>query len=818
VPLASIDCKKVKNVLPHSKGRRRRKTKKTFWLLDVNYETRNEQPELWVWGITQDSERILIIDRNFQDYFYIIPKEGTDPEELIRYIQQHRTEHPQITKMNSIDKKYFGKPVKVIKVYCQDPSVMPKYAKTLQKIEDVKECVEDDIRYSMRYLIDNDIVPCGWHEIEVEEAKGRAKAQVDTVYEAKTCPKYTPDSKLPPLRILGFSIICSSQKGTAKPDKNPVAIISAATNKGEQQQFVAEGNDDKRTIKSFTDYVHKFDPDIIVGFGTNTRDWQYLITRAKLQGINFFVDRTDTLPHTSAYGHVSITGRANVDFFDYVDELPEVKLKTLENIAHYLDVMKLNQRTHLDEADYAEYWENKNKRPTLLKYSKENTASIMGISEAMLDFAMQLSSLVSLPLDHVGTAAVGFRTEWFLTREAYKINELIPKRQERPYIPYAGGMVLTPKPGMHENIAVLDFKSMYPNIMITYNVSPDTYVPQGQPDPPSGVNTAPEVKYRFRKEPAGFYKTVLTQLISTRDEIREKLKELSPKSQEYRALDAKQRAVKVITNAAYGYTGWIGARWYIKPAAEAAAAWGRETIRKTIKLAEKTRLQVIYSDTDSVFVSNELEKTEKLSKEIDQTLHLEIRPSKVYTRILFTEAKKRYCGLLPNGELDIVGLEVVRGDWATVAKNVQENVLEILLKEKSPVKAAEYVRKCIIDMKEHKIPYKDFIIWKTLAKSPEEYEVRAPHVEAARLLEKEGLDLTLGDKIGYVIVKGEGKLYAKAKPYVLVTGDDLDIEYYITNQVVPAAARILSLFNVREEELFSKPSKTSLSDFLPKSR
>jgi len=376
---------------------------------------------------------------------------------------------------------------------------------------------------------------------------------------------------------------------------------------------------------------------------------------------------------------------------------------------------------------------------------------------------------------------------------------------------------LTPKPGMHENVAVLDFKSMYPNIMITYNVSPDTYVPAGEPDPEGGVNTAPEVKHRFRKQPAGFYKTVLTQLISTRDELRRKLKKLGPKSQEYRTLDARQRAVKVITNAAYGYTGWIGARWYVKPVAEAAAAWGRETIQKTIKLAEKAGLQVIYSDTDSIFVSNESEKMERLSKEIDKTLSLEIRPGKVYKRILFTEAKKRYCGLLPNGELDIVGLEVVRGDWASVAKDVQENVLEILLKEKSTEKAAEFVRRNIIDMRERKIPYKDYIIWKTLTKSPEEYEVRAPHVEAARLLKKEGLDLTLGDKIGYVIVKGEGKLYAKAKPYVLVTSEDLDIEYYVTNQVVPAAARILGMFNVKEEELLPTPPKTRLSDFLPKS-
>jgi DNA polymerase I len=509
-----------------------------------------------------------------------------------------------------------------------------------------------------------------------------------------------------------------------------------------------------------------------------------------------------------------LTGRANIDWYDYADELPEVKLKTLGNIADYLDAIKLEKRTLIDEADIPAYWENKQKRPILLKYSEENAASIMGITDAMLDFAIQLSALVGLPLDHVGTAAVGFRTEWYLTREAYRINELIPKRQERPYIPYTGGMVTAPKPGMHEDVAVLDFKAMYPNIMITYNVSPDTYIPPDEPEPKNGVYIAPEVKYRFRKEPAGFYKTVLTHLIQARDEIRSRLKKLSSKSPEYRALDARQKAVKVITNAAYGYTGWIGARWYIKPVAEAAAAWGRETIQKTINHAQKLGLQVIYSDTDSIFVTNEPVKIEKLSQEIEKTLGLEIKPDKTYTRILFTEAKKRYCGLLPNGELDIVGLEVVRGDWATVAKNLQEKVLGILLKEKSPQKAADYVREYIADVKIGKVPYREFIIWKTLTKAPEEYAVKAPHVEAARLLKKEGLELTLGDKVGYVIVKGEGKLYAKAKPYMLASEKDLDTEYYITNQVVPAAARVLTMFNIREEELYAtKKSKTSLTEF-----
>ncbi|NIR86392.1 hypothetical protein GWO13_02020 [Candidatus Bathyarchaeota archaeon] len=298
----------------------------------------------------------------------------------------------------------------------------------------------------------------------------------------------------------------------------------------------------------------------------------------------------------------------------------------------------------------------------------------------------------------------------------------------------------------------------------------------------------------------------MSRLIAARDEIRPKLRKLDPKSAEYRVLDARQKAVKVITNASYGYTGWIGARWYIKPVAEATAAWGRHVISNTVQLAKKIGLEVIYGDTDSIFIKHDPEKVEKVSEEIGETLGLEIKPDKVYVRILFTEAKKRYCGLLPDGRLDIVGLEVIRGDWAAVAKNVQEKVLEIILKEQSPEKAAKFVRQYVVDLRAKKVPYRDLVIWKTLTKGIEQYAVRVPHVEAARALKNKGFDLSLGDKIGYVIVTGPGRLYEKARPYMLASYDDIDIEYYVTKQVVPAASRILAMFGITGERLL--PTKT----------
>jgi len=176
-------------------------------------------------------------------------------------------------------------------------------------------------------------------------------------------------------------------------------------------------------------------------------------------------------------------------------------------------------------------------------------------------------------------------------------------------------------------------------------------------------------------------------------------------------------------------------------------------------------------------------------------------PEKVYQRLLFTEAKKRYAGLLADGRLEVVGLEVVRGDWAKVAKDAQEEVLGLILRGRPIDEARDRARTLIAAVRAREVPYRDLVIWKTLTKPLRFYEARAPHVEAARRLFKAGYSLTIGDHVGYVIVKGEGKLYQRAIPYHLTTYDAVDTEYYATHQVAPAAARVLGGFGVGEGEL-----------------
>ncbi len=777
--------------------------KLVFWLLDVNYEVSEGTAQAWLWGIGETGKRVLILDETFTPYFYAVLEYGTEPSSILEKIK--RMNLPSILNVEMADRKYFGKPTCTLRISCQSPESISKIVSELRKIEGVKECLEDDIRFSMRYMIDNNIVPCSWHEVEVIQAENKKDVQVDQFWQAKSTPKILEKTETPKLRTLAFTVLYYSREGTPKADRNPVIMISVADSEGTQKQFVSrDGKDDKNVLQEFVDWVRECDPDIIVGFGSNQRDWPYLLERCRQYKTRLYVDRTKTEPHTSTYGHVSITGRANIDLMDYADEFPEVKVKTLENLADYLDVQGVKDTKAIEDFEIADYWDNDAKRQELKKFSAENSQKVMGIAQAVMDFAMQLSSLVSLPLDHVGTAAAGFRVEWFLIKQTPNTRELVPKRIEQPYRSYAGGLVLKPEPGLHENIAVLDFKSMYPNLMITYNLSPDTYVRPDEPDPPEGVFVAPEVKHKFRKSPPGFYKEVLTHLIGVREQVRSRMKKLKPGSLEHRVLDARQKAVKVITNASYGYAGWVGARWYVKPLAEAAAAWGRHTITNAIEMAKKAGLQVVYGDTDSIFLSYDTEKVANLESQVKEKLRLEIGLDKIFVRVFFTEAKKRYAGLLSDGRLDIVGLEVIRGDWATIAKDVQESVLKIILKEQSPQKAEESVQSFVEQLRKKQTPFKDLIIWKTLSKPIDEYEVKASHVEAAKMLQQKGWKLSAGDKVGYVIVSGEGKLHQRVKPYIFTNYGEVDLDYYVSKQIVPAAARILESFGITEVELLAK--------------
>ncbi len=790
-------------------------------LLDVSYSVEGGRPVIEIWARTSDGKRILILDDTFRPYFYVLPEEGADLDQLAQALRRLSKPRSPITAVEQVDMKYFGRPVRALLVRTLMPESVREYRDEAARLPGVKEVLEADVRFSIRYLIDRNLYPMRWYRTQLEQLS-RSDVVADGVYrlvgEMREEPSMADADPLEGLRIMAFDIEAYNPQGSPNPARDPVIIIGAAFNDGERVQLTAKGHDDRELISQFVELVHRKDPDIIVGYNQNSFDWPYLLERAKAVGVKLEIGRKrGAEPTPSVFGHISLQGRLNVDLYNFAEEIEEVKVKTLDEVADYLGVMPKDKRVNIDWWRIAEYWDDEHKRKLLLEYNMDDVISTLGLAYQFLPFGAQLSQISGLPLDQVAAASVAFRLEMRFMREAKKLGELVPNRsveesRAREVETYTGAVVLEPRPGVHNNVVVLDFASMYPTIMVKYNVGPDTLLREGEGC--EKVNQAPSVGHRFCADRPAFFRTVLERFLKWRAEVKAQLKKYPERSPQYRLLDERQRAIKVLANASYGYMGWAAARWYCKQCAESVTAWGRDLISKAVELARSLGLKVYYGDTDSLFVENDPDKVNKMIEEITKGLEFDIKIDKIYSRVFFTESKKRYAGLTPDGKVDIVGFEAVRGDWSDLAKDSQAKVAEIVLLTGDVNKAVDYVRNLISQLRAGKVNIEKLIIWKTLTKRPEEYEAEAPHVYAAKVMEKLGYKVTVGSKVGYVIVKGDGPVSRRARPYFVVKPDEVDVNYYIDKQLVPAALRILGFFGVSERTLKSATRQTTLFDFL----
>ncbi len=784
----------------------------SFQVLDLSYEIHGKTPVVTIWAKSKNGSTILLQDRRFRPYFYVLLQDKANVTEVKNKILSSSLPRSPITKIEETEKKLFGNRVRVLRVETLIPETVREYRERVKRIDGVKDVLEADVRYAMRYMIDKNIKPFAWYKAKAIEL-GDKSYRASRVYEFLEDPvEIEARIEMPRLSLLAFDIEVYNPTGSPRASKDPIIIVGLLD--GGFHQILASDHSDRELLERFRDAVLKLDPDIIVGYNTNRFDWPYIMERARLHGIKMDLSRrVGAEPSPSVHGHYSVQGRLNVDIYDYAEEVYEVKRKTLEEISEYFGVMRKDERVIVEWYEIPRLWDaGGDRRKKLLVYNRHDVESVYKLAEKFLPFGIQLSMITGIPLDQVMAASVGFRLEFYLMRQAYQHNELIPNREERTPETYKGAIVLKPKPGVHEDIAVLDFTSMYPNIMIKYNVGPDTLVRSGKCE---DCYKAPDVGHMFRKSPPGFLKSVLEELIRTRKKIKEELKKLSPGTPEYHILDERQRAVKVLSNAAYGYMGWQAARWYCKECAEAITAWGRKNLTSAIRKAEQLGLKVIYGDTDSLFVTNKPEAIREFIKWVEQSLGFDIKIDKVYKRVFFTEAKKRYVGLTASGTIDIVGFEAIRGDWSEIAKELQMEAARLVLEEGKPDKAIEYTRMLIKRLKEKTIPLDKLVIWKTLTKKIEEYEVDAPHVRAAKRYLEQGIKVSPGDKIGYIITKGSGKISDRAVPHFMVSPEEVDVDYYIDHQIIPAALRILQYFGVNEKTIKAmvEQKQKSLFDF-----
>jgi len=376
---------------------------------------------------------------------------------------------------------------------------------------------------------------------------------------------------------------------------------------------------------------------------------------------------------------------------------------------------------------------------------------------------------------------------------------VFPKKREHKKMHKVGAYIHKPSPGLHENCLYLDYKSLYPSIVLTFNIGYDTFLPSCTSD---AIKT---VKGCFAREPRSLFATSLIKLMHLRDELKAKLKQLEPNTVEYAETYAKQYAVKVIMNSYIGVMGHEFSRFFNPTVFESVTTMARWITKKSIEIMENMGIQVIYGDTDSVFIkTTNKAKPEtfvdlinnKLRKEIIETFNvpeeyysIKIKIDEEFDKVYFLakKQKKRYFGWTkenrkPNllnpqeyfigGRLTkVVGVDLVRRDTFNLLVCVQKKVIEIILSaeperfketvipklEQFLAKTRQYLYAGLLDR---------LLIYTTGTKlDPSKYKANQPHIKAIKKLYEKGMYLP-GEVVQYVITGYDSDGTLDAEPVI----------------------------------------------------
>jgi len=347
---------------------------------------------------------------------------------------------------------------------------------------------------------------------------------------------------------------------------------------------------------------------------------------------------------------------------------------------------------------------------------------------------------------------------------------------------YKGAIVVEPEPGIHFNVLVLDFASLYPSIIKEYNLGYQTLL---CPHPECRDNTVPGTPHWICRK----NRSIESLIIGSLRDLRVKWYKPKSKSKDLEKdlkswYDVVQQALKVILNASYGVFGAETFDLYCPPVAESTAAIGRDAITKTIKKAEELGIRIIYGDTDSVFIKNPTEEqVRKLIEWSEKDLKLGLEVDKEYRYAVFSSRKKNYLGVYKDGRVEAKGLTGIKRHIPAFLERAFEEVLKALSEvnteadfKKAKTKIEKIVRECYLKLKRREYPLEDLAYQVVLGKSLESYVKTTPqHVKAALLLQKSGEKVEAGEVIRFVKTVGEDGV----KPLKLASKSEVDVNKYI---------------------------------------
>jgi len=788
------------------------------FIVDSDYTDLDGQTYVQLFGRLENEESFVVLNK-FEPYFFIKEKDRAKTKNLLKEFVVEEV------KLKSFHDE------EVFKVSGKSQEAINTLVKVLH--EEEIQTFESDLRPHIRFVIDNDLK--GSIEIKGEY---ESSERVDRVYRGA---EVSSASYSPKLKILSLDIETSG-------DRKKLFCIGMYSENYERTfmvgkkkvQGVISCKDEEECLEKFKKEVLEFDPDIITGWNLIDFDLKDLSDRFKKHKIPFDIARTNENLRLKIEDNffrkssASVVGRQVIDGLafirdPFIQEAPSIKNAkfesyTLENVSGELlgkgKIIKGDNR-HLEiERMYnSEEFDDLKK---LADYNMIDCKLVYEILEKtkMIELAIERSQLTGMTIDRLTASIAAFDSLYI--REARKRGLVSPSvrfglKEEK----LKGAYVYSSSSGIFHNVLILDFKSLYPSVIKTFNVDPSSYLGKEIGKEKSFIESPNKVYFRNN---SGILPEIIGELHKAREKAKKEKRELS------------SYAIKIIMNSFWGVLASPNCRYFDFDMASAITAFAREIIQLTAKKIEERGDKVIYSDTDSVFVKVNLDREDANEKGIEiqsyindfykkyipeiynRDSYLDIEFKKQYLSMMIPSlrikekdsegeeldiqkaAKKRYAGLVYNKgkeELEIVGLEAIRGDWTEAAQEFQKELLLKVFKHRSvyphqegakqEIKEfiREYIENILKGNLDEKLKYR-----KSIRKDLKDYtKTTPPHVKAARQL-----DFIESNVIEYFMtVKGpEPKQKLK---------DKLDYEHYIDKQIKPIASQILGLLGQKFEDV-----------------
>ena len=761
------------------------------------------------------------------------------------------------------------KSITVSKIIVKDPLAIGG-TQTDKSIRNLIDTWESDIKYYENYLYDNLLIVGKYYKIENDkiipqevEISDETRLSLKDMLWDKLGDISLPDKKqfeenvsqwanllnqpIPKIKRISLDIEVDSDVGRIpdpKAAEKKVTAIGFESSDGLKQIFVLrqsgtdEGTNDLSPDIKITFYDEGKEKNMIldafkivqqypllITYNGDGFDLPYLYNRAEKLGIGkennpFYMMRDSATlrkgVHLDLYRTMS--NRA-FQIYAFGQKYNDFSLNSVSN--GLLNEKKIDYGIELGDLTLyqtAKYCQN-DARLTYKLTSFDN--------DLLMNLLVVISRIARMPIDDISRMGVSQWIRSLLYFEHRKNGSLIPRRDELDSRSsgvsneaviknkkFRGGLVVEPKEGIHFDVTVMDFASLYPSIIKVKNISYETV---RCPHDECKKNTIPQTNHWVCTKKNGLTSLLIGSLRDLRVNYYKTMAKKNTLTDEERHLyTVVSQALKVILNASYGVMGAEIFPLYFLPAAEATTATGRHIILDTINKCNDAGIEVLYGDTDSLFIKNPTpQQIQTIIDKAKADHNVELEVEKEYRYVVLSDRKKNYLGVTKSGKVDVKGLTGKKSHTPPFIKTLFFELLDILAKvetengfEHAKEEITDKISECTKRVKAKEIPLSELAFNVMISKAPKEYVKTVPqHIRAARQLESIR-EIKKGEIISYVkIINKPG-----VRPVELARQNEIDSSKYM-EFMENTLNQITSSMGLDFDTILGKPKQTGLDQF-----